>query len=272
MERRTISQARSLRGTGVWTGEEVEVVARPAPAGQGIVFVREGARIPATLGHAVEAPNCTGLRAGEAEVYTVEHLLSAAAGLGVTDLTVEVSGPELPLLDGSARPFVELLQAAGLQGLGAHCGPIRLREPVRVGEGHVMLIAMPAPCTRLAYWLEHAHPLIGRQYACFWPDRNAYAEELAGARTFVTEAEASALIAEGWLKSGGEENAIVAYDDRLSEEPRLPAAFARHKIVDLLGDLWLLGRPVLADVVGWRSGHRENMALAQRIQAQAELP
>jgi UDP-3-O-[3-hydroxymyristoyl] N-acetylglucosamine deacetylase len=270
MERTTIAQARSLCGTGVWTGEEVEVVARPAPAGQGIVFVREGAPIPATLARAVEAPNCTGLKAGEAEVYTVEHLLSAAAGLGVTDLTVEVSGPEVPLLDGSARPFVELLQSAGLKALGTRCDPIPLREAVCVGEGRAMLIAMPSACARLAYWLEHAHPLIGRQYACFWPDRNAYAEELAGARTFVTEAEASALIAGGWLKSGGEENAIVAYDDRLSEKPRLPAAFARHKIVDLLGDLWLLGRPVLADIVGWRSGHRENVELARRIQSRAE--
>ena len=192
MERKTLVRPNSLRGAGVWTGAQIEVTCRPAPPGQGIVFVRDGVRIPATLEHAVEAANCTGLKAGEAEIYTVEHLLSAAAGLGITDLTVESSGPELPLLDGSAREFVSLFESAGLEELGVACDPLELKEPIRVGDGEALLIAVPAASARFGYWLDHPHPLIGRQYACFWPDRDAYAEELAPARTFLTEEEGRA--------------------------------------------------------------------------------
>lgn len=267
MERKTLARTASLQGLGVWTGAGIEVICRPAGPGQGIAFVRDGQRIPATVQHVVDAPNCTGLRAGKAEVFTVEHFLSAAAALGITDMTVECSGPELPLLDGSAMPFLDLFESAGLSGLGVVCEPIVLAEPVCVENDCARITATPASAARLGYWLNHPHPLVGRQYACFWPDRMAYREELASARTFVTEEEANALIAEGWLKSGGEDNAVVVYRDGLSADPTLPQAFARHKLVDLLGDLWLLGRPLIAEVTGWRSGHRENAELARRIWA-----
>jgi len=126
-------------------------------------------------------------------------------------------------------------------------------------------MALPAEEPCFGYVLDYAHPLIGRQFALYRPHSDNYVTELAPARTFATEEQARALLHAGDLKAGSEANAIVVYPDRLSAEPRLENEFARHKILDMLGDLWLLGRPLLAHVIGYRTGHTENHALARRI-------
>jgi len=178
-----------------------------------------------------------------------------------------VDGPEIPLLDGSALPWVELLGEAGLEESAVENPPLVVTEPVIVQHGLAFILALPAEEVVLTYILDHPHPLIGRQWAEFRPGREDFAAALAPARTFVTEAEARSAQAQGLLRGGSEANAIVIYEDHLSAEPGLPAAFARHKLLDLSGDLYLLGRPLQAALTACQSGHRLNHELARALLA-----
>jgi UDP-3-O-[3-hydroxymyristoyl] N-acetylglucosamine deacetylase len=201
----------------------------------------------------------------DSHVAYIEHLMAALAAGGITDLKVQVNGPELPLLDGSARPWVALLKEAGVAEAEGDVFPLAPAEPVVICEGEAFLSALPAGETELVYVLDHPHPLVGRQWARFRPATDDFAAEIAPARTFTTEQEARQAQAQGLLKGGSEENAIVIYPDHLSAPPGLPHAFARHKLLDLIGDLYLLGRPLRARVVAYQSGHELNHRLAQAL-------
>ncbi len=213
------------------------------------------------------APGCSAVGAAGRDVAYVEHLMAALAATGITDLEVRVEGPELPLLDGSARPWMELLAGAGEADHSEEVASLVLAEPIVVREGEALLLALPAEKAELVYVLDHPHPLVGRQWARFRPASDDFAAELAAARTFTTEPEALAAQAQGLLQGGSEDNAIVIYADRLSGPPELPQAFARHKLLDLFGDLYLLGRPVQAQVVAYQSGHALNHRLVQALAA-----
>ncbi|MBM3500008.1 MAG: UDP-3-O-acyl-N-acetylglucosamine deacetylase [Armatimonadetes bacterium] len=266
--RRTIERPCSLVGTALLTGEDVTVTVDPAPPGAGIwlCHIPTETMVRGTLENAADVPHCTSLAFGPARIDFVEHLMAVLAANGVTDVRVEVEGSEVPLLDGSAAPYQALIDEAGVVPLEPALEPIELAAPVTVTSGGKVIVAFPGK-PEFWYVLDHPHPLIGRQTACYRPGAHDFAAEVAPARTFTTEEEARALIAARGLEGADETMAIVAYADRLSAPEPFPNSFAMHKLIDLLGDLYLLGRPLHATVVAFRSGHVENRALARAIQS-----
>ena len=291
MGRRSLGKPVALEGLGVRSGRALRVTLLPAPGGSGLRLERTdtGEAWPLDLSAAFAAPGGSAVGTPESSVIYVEHLLAALSAAGVTDATVRVDGPELPLLDGSALPWVNLLAAAGVVATTGEIAPLVVTAPVVLCEGEAFLTALPcvgaqfiAPAppghnelcpygeAEFVYVLDHPHPLVGRQWARFRPATDNFAADLAPARTFTTEAEARSAQEQGLLQAGSEENALVLYPDHLSAEPTLPHACARHKLLDLLGDLYLLGRPVQARVVAYQSGHRLNHQLASALRSQAD--
>jgi len=264
--RQTVKQSRSLAGPALLTGEPITVTLRPAAAGVGIVLhhVRTRTGIPATLQYAADVPQCTSLASGPARIDFAEHLMAVLSANGITDAVVEVDGGELPLLDGSAAPYQALLEEAGTAPLEGGVEPLELAEPVTVASGGKVIVALPGKA-EFWYVLDHPHPLIGRQTAVFRPGCDDFARGAAPARTFTTEEEARALIAARGLEGADETMAVVAYANHLSSPEPVPNSFAMHKVVDLMGDLYLLGRPLDATVIALRTGHTGNRALARAI-------
>jgi len=274
--RRTLRQTVEVGGVGLHTGASVKTTLVPATRpGTGVVFRITGGASGAVKEVAARASNvsdtarCTLLGSGAGTVSTVEHLLSALAGFGVTDLIVEVDGPELPIGDGSALIWTEVLTSAGIVTMEEENGvaPLALVEPViEVGEKGAFVAAYPSDVPRFTVAAQFDHPLAGTQVARWEPARGeAYAEHVAPARTFGFDFEVEALRAAGLARGGSLDNAVVIYPDRYSSPLRFPDELARHKLLDLVGDLFLVGRPLLADVVAVRPSHRLNVALARRL-------
>ncbi len=265
----TLARPVTVAGVGLHTGAMVKATLVPAARpGSGVVFRVAGEKIPALAANVCDTSRCTVLGNDGARVSTIEHLLSALAGLGVTDLTVEVDGPELPIGDGSALVWVESLRAAGIVGLDKETTPLIVTEPVVVhGEKNAFVAAYPSDAVRFTVATQFDHPLAGTQVARWEPARGeSYGERVAPARTFGFDFEIEALRAAGLARGGTLDNALVVYADRYSSALRFPDELARHKLLDLVGDLALAGRPVVADVIAVKPGHRLNVALARRLQ------
>ncbi|MGQ9732480.1 MAG: UDP-3-O-acyl-N-acetylglucosamine deacetylase [Candidatus Zipacnadales bacterium] len=264
--RRTVARSAQLRGTALLSGQPVTVTVRPAESGRGIVFrhLPSDTCLPASLDCVREVPQCTSLQLGEAKIDFIEHLMAVLAANGITDVVLEVSGDEVPLQDGSARPYQAMLDQAGVAELPEVVEPLVLSEMLAIVENDRGLFALPGK-PQWWYLLDHPHPLIGRQAACYDPLQDDFTTAVAPARTFATEEEARALIAKRGLRGAEEKMAIVAYANRLSAPEPFPNSFAMHKLLDLLGDLYLLGRPILGRIIAHRTGHVDNRALARRI-------
>ncbi len=265
--RRTLAHSRELAGIGVRSGQTLRVTFHPAAEGTGLRLARldTGQAWPLDLSAAFAAPGCSAVGTPDSNVIYIEHLLAALCAERITDALVEVDGPEIPLLDGSARPWTELLVAAGVREMGGEILPVVVTQPHVACEGESFVSATPAQETEYVYVLDHPHPLVGRQWARYRPETDDFAAEIAPARTFTTEAEARYAQEQGLLRGGSEENAIVLYADHFSADPVLPYAFARHKLLDLIGDLYLLGRPLQGRVVAYQSGHQLNHRLGQAL-------
>ena len=269
----TIRRPVSVAGVGYWSGRGVVVDLLPAPAGCGVVIVRGDLDVPvrvaAAVEHRVEARLRTTLAVGGARVQMVEHLLSALAGTGVDCCIVRVSGEELPGLDGSARAFVEAIDAAGLEDLGRPSDPLVVAETVRVEDGDAWIEAAAPRHAGLSveYTLDYAPP-VGRQSFAITVTPESYRDSLAAARTFITAAEAEQLRAAGLCGHVTPQDLLVFGPDGPVGNPlRWPDECVRHKVLDLVGDLALVGRPLHAHVRASRSGHRLNAALAARLLA-----
>lgn len=273
---RTIAREGELRGVGLHRGEEVRLRVRPAPVDSGVVFRRTdlpaAAEVAATVANVVDTDRGTVLAVGEARVHTVEHLLSAVVGAGIDNLVVELDAPEPPAADGSARPFLNLLLECGIEEQDAPVRIIRISDTFSVQEGDSEYVVAPAAKYRLSTTIDFDHPLIGRQYSSVEVDPSSYGEELAAARTFGFVHEVEALKSRGLALGGSPENAVVLTSDGLYEgaELRYPDEFVRHKTLDLVGDLALLGARLEGHVVAQRPSHKGNVALAREILARAE--
>ncbi len=265
--RATLRSSASATDLGVRFGGEVTLTIGPAEIGAGLIIERAdlGARRPLDLPHCSPGPGCTVAGEGEVAVCFVEHLMAALWARGVTDCVVSVDGPEVPLFDGSAMPLLALIDEAGLARSGRPLEPIEVAEPILICEGERALAALPGEPAEFAYSLDYEHPLIGREFARFRPESGAFEAELAPARTFITLEEAEAAREAGLLAAGTERNSVVIYRDHVSEPPAVPHAFARHKLVDLVGDLYLLGRPLTGRVFAFGTGHRHNHELARML-------
>ena len=268
----TIAEKVSCTGIGLHSGAPVQLTLLPARADTGIVIVRNDAgrcvEIPVRVGSLASTRFATTLGRGEDTVRTVEHLLAALHGLGVDNARIVVEGPELPVMDGSAASFVYLLRSAGLFAQRERRRVLRLRRPVEVRDGERWIRAEPAREFRISYAIDFDHPAIGRQ--CLeieGSDPVQFEREVAGARTFGFLRDVRALWDAGLAKGGSLDNTVVLDDERIinPDGPRWPDEFVRHKVLDLYGDLMLLGMPLQAHVQVERGGHALHMALVSAI-------
>jgi UDP-3-O-[3-hydroxymyristoyl] N-acetylglucosamine deacetylase len=271
VRQRTIAEKISCTGIGLHSGEPVHLTLTPARAGSGIVFSR------VDLAHPVEIPACprsvtstqyaTTLGLGDATVGTVEHLLAAVYALGIDNLRVEVDGPEVPVMDGSAASFVFLLRAAGAYEQPEERPRLRVRRPVEIREGERAIRIEPARELRISYAVDYAHPAIGRQVIAELPvDAATFEREICRARTFGFLHEVETLWRLGLARGGSLDNTVVLDEERVLNRDglRWKDEFVRHKVLDLLGDLALLGMAVEGHVHVERGGH----ALHQRLLAE----
>lgn len=258
----TLKEAVSVEGVGVHTGKQCRVTVKPAQENTGITFHVGGRQIPALAEYVVSTDRCTTLGADGVRVMTVEHLLSALAGTGVDNAHIEVDGEEIPVLDGSAKPWVEHFRRAGLREQPAERRRIRLARPVSVMAGDRGIWAMPHPERLLITAVHYNHPLIGTQVAWFDMDKINYLEEIAPARTFGFWEEVESLLARGKALGGNLDNALVIFPDHYSTPLRFPDEVLRHKVLDIIGDLALVGAQVEAWLVAVKPSHTLNTAFA----------
>lgn len=278
---RTLARAIGFEGVGLHTGQPCRVEFRPAAPDTGIRFVRLDLpgepEIPVSPPYAcadAEGMRRTILRNGEAEVHTVEHILAAAAGLEIDNLIIALTSKEpAEPRDGSAAPYVRMFQEAGVTEQPAARRYFRVREPVRYEENGVVLVGLPYDGLKITFTIEYEDAWRGTQHASYVIDRDVFVRDLAPARTFVLQRDVEALRAQGMILGGSLENAVVVKPDGiLNQEPlRFPDEFVRHKILDFIGDLYLLGRPALGHFLSIKSGHATNVRFVQRL-AEAEGP
>lgn len=274
---RTLASPVVVAGRGLLGGEMAEARIEPAPADAGISFERTDletpVRIPALVDHSVTRARRTTLRSGDATIDTVEHCLSALAGLGIDNALIRLRGPELPCGDGSALPFVDAILDAGIAELEAPRRIFRLREPIVLEEGDGSIAALPtaSPGLQVVYELDYADrsDRIGRQTLSYDPARIDYRREIAPARTFSLKEEAEALQAQGLgTHLSPRDVLVIDHDGPIENAFRFEDEPVRHKVLDVLGDLSLVGRPLQARIVAGRSGHALNRRLAARIREQ----
>jgi UDP-3-O-[3-hydroxymyristoyl] N-acetylglucosamine deacetylase/3-hydroxyacyl-[acyl-carrier-protein] dehydratase len=268
--RRTIAREIEIEGVGLHEGRPTRLTLRPAESG-GVRFIRTdlqgSAPIPALASAREERPRRTAIVAGLAEVHTVEHLLAAVAGLGITDLEVRIDQIEVPGLDGSSLPFFRAIEAAGTRDLPGEAPVLVLDRVVALEEKGARIVAMPCPGRLvLEYVLDYAAVLPRMRFVTEVTPRS-FACDLAPARTFCLEQEARALQAAGLGKGASAENTLVVGADGLpiGNVLRFPDEYARHKALDLVGDLALLGARLEARVLAWKAGHALNAALARKL-------
>lgn len=255
-----------LEGIGLHSGQFGRIRIVPAPANSGIVFRVDGHVIPVAPESVVDSHYATTVGRNGARVQTVEHLLAAAAGLGLDNLEVEVEGPEIPAGDGSAKLFVQLLTAAGRAEQSAPRRPVRIPFPIRVGSAGRWIQVIPADRFRISYTLDNDHPAIGVQALSCTPTERIFVEEFAPARTYGFLKDLGFLRRNGLARGASLENAIGLGKRGVLNGLRYRDEFVRHKILDLIGDLALLGRPVIGHVIARNAGHALNVELVVAIQ------
>jgi UDP-3-O-[3-hydroxymyristoyl] N-acetylglucosamine deacetylase len=268
MNQRTIAEKISCTGIGLHSGEPVQLTLNPARAGSGIVFVRTDfaipVEIPARPDYVTATQYATTLGRGRATVGTVEHLLAAVYSLGVDNLRIEVDGPEVPVMDGSSASFVFLLRAAGIYAQPAPRARLRVQRPVEIRDGERSIRIEPSRELRISYAIDYLHPAIGRQaLADLVVDGESFEREICRARTFGFLHEVQTLWKLGLARGGNLDNTVVLDEERVLNRDgvRFPDEFVRHKVLDLIGDLALLGMPIEGHVHVERGGH----ALHQRL-------
>ena len=278
LRQRTLKTAARTTGVGLHTGARVDLVLRPAPVDAGIVFHRTdlagSAPIPAAATVIGDTRLSSTLRVGEAAVSTVEHLMSALAGLGIDNLNVDVAGPEVPIMDGSAAPFVFMLQSAGIVEQPAPKRYLRIVAPVDVRDGDKWARFEPHAGFRLDFTIDFPHPVFGSENRHVVIDfaEHSYVREVARARTFGFMQDVEAMRAAGLGLGGSLQNAIVLDEARVlnSEGLRYENEFVRHKVLDAIGDLYLLGHPLIGQYTAHKSGHGLNNALARALLARPD--
>jgi UDP-3-O-[3-hydroxymyristoyl] N-acetylglucosamine deacetylase len=270
--RRTLRQEVGCTGIGLHSGRPVRLRLLPAPAHHGIRFRRTdvAVEIPATLGHLSRQDHATTLCQDGVSVDTVEHLLSALYALGVDDVLVEVDGPEIPILDGSAAPFVILIHEAGLRPLKALRRHLKVTKPVEVVRGGKWARLVPAEHFEISYVIGFDHPLLRHQATSVRITPRTFTDLVAPARTFGFLREVETLRRNGLALGGSLENAIVIGESGVLNKLRFEDEFVRHKVLDAVGDLALLGHPLLGRLEASKAGHALHAAVAQKLLATAD--
>ena len=276
LRQRTLKNVIRATGVGLHSGEKVFLTLRPAPVDAGIVFRRVDldpvVEVPARADLVTETVLCTGLSCGPAKVQTVEHLLSALAGLGIDNAFIELSAPEVPIMDGSAGPFVFLLQSAGIAEQDAAKRFIRIVRPVEVRDGDKVARFEPYDGFRIGFTVEFDHPAIPSSQSRAEVDFStaSYVKEVSRARTFGFMRDLEYMRERNLGLGGSMDNAIVLDEFRVLNDDGLRYAdeFVRHKILDAVGDLYLAGHPIIGAYEGFKSGHALNNMLVRALMAE----
>ena len=275
LRQRTLKSLVHATGVGLHTGQKVRIALRPAQPDTGVVFRRldlpSAPEIPARADLVGETRLCSCLVRGDTKIYTIEHLMSALAGLGVDNVHVDLDGPEVPIMDGSAAPFVLLIQQAGIEEQGAPKRFLRVKKRIGARDGDKWAVLEPYEGFKLSFSIVYDHPVIEKSNTTLSVDfaKTSYLKEVARARTFGFTQDVEALRDSGLALGGGLENAVVLDEHRVlnAEGLRYADEFIRHKILDAIGDLYLLGRPLLAAFSAHKSGHALNNQLLRELAA-----
>ena len=275
LRQRTLKSLVRATGVGLHTGRKVGMTLRPAQPDTGVVFRRVDLAVPVDLAARAdlvgETRLCSCLVQGNTKVYTVEHLMSALAGLGVDNAYVDLDGPEVPIMDGSAAPFVLLVQQAGIAEQGAPKRFLRVKKRIEVRDGDKSACLEPYEGFKLSFSIVYDHPVIEKSTSSLTVDfaDTSYLKEMARARTYGFMHDVEDLRESGLALGGGLDNAVVLDDYRVlnAEGLRFADEFIRHKMLDAMGDLYLLGKPLLAAYVAHKSGHALNNRLLRTLLA-----
>jgi UDP-3-O-[3-hydroxymyristoyl] N-acetylglucosamine deacetylase len=256
-------------GVGLHSGAPVHLRILPAPAGSGIVFQRvdlDGFEVEAISRNVARVSYATSLMKKGVLISTTEHLLSAFIGTGIDNAIVELDNLELPILDGSAQPFVELIQQAGIRKQRRPRTYLRIRHGLEMREGDKFIAVYPADTYSVSYTIDFPHPLIGKETLSVELANGNYFREIAAARTFGSRQDEKTLRNMGLIRGASRENCVVLTRDGVENPPlRFADEFVRHKVLDLIGDLALLGKQILGNVVADRAGHAMHTALVSRL-------
>jgi UDP-3-O-[3-hydroxymyristoyl] N-acetylglucosamine deacetylase len=268
-QQRTVRRTVGIEGVGLHSGAQTRVEILPAPVNHGLLFARRdlgGKEIPASPEAIGDSSLATTLGRHGATVSTVEHLLAALQGLGIDNARIEVDGPEIPILDGSAAPFVDAIRRVGTTAQSAARRPVTVKRPLTVRDGERAILALPSRDFRISYAIDFPHPAIGYQAVALHLDEEVFAASIAPARTFCLLRDVQAMRASGRAIGGSLDNAVVVGDEGIvGGSLRFRDEFVRHKVLDLIGDLALLGAPLQAHVVVFKGGHRLHAQLVRRL-------
>jgi UDP-3-O-[3-hydroxymyristoyl] N-acetylglucosamine deacetylase len=271
---RTLRRAISCVGIGLHSGNKVQLSLKPAAADFGIRFRRTdlGDReVPANVQHLAGIQLATALSRNEVSVETVEHLLSALVSLGIDNVLIELNSPEVPIMDGSAAPFVYLIQEAGVKQLSATRKYLKIVRPIALSRGDKRIALYPSDHFKVTYSISYDHPLLRHQSRTLRITEHSFIEDIAPARTFTFLKDVEMLRQNGLALGGSLENAIVLGETGvLNNALRFDDEFVRHKILDAVGDLALVGHPVIGHLVAHRAGHGLHTEFAARILEEAD--
>jgi UDP-3-O-[3-hydroxymyristoyl] N-acetylglucosamine deacetylase len=273
IKQRTLKNPIRATGVGLHSGVKVEMHLRPAPVDSGIVFRRmdleHAPDLKADPYLVTDTRLCSMLESGAAKVSTVEHLMSALAGLGIDNVLVDLTGPEVPIMDGSSAPFVFLLQSAGIEEQDAPKRYVRITQPIEVRDGDKWARFTPHNGFRIEFTIDFDHPVFDKSGNTVMIDfaDTAYTKEVARARTFGFMHEVEALRNNGLALGGSLDNAIVMDEFRVlnNDGLRYDDEFVKHKVLDAIGDLYLLGHPIIGSFEAYKSGHALNNALLREL-------
>jgi UDP-3-O-[3-hydroxymyristoyl] N-acetylglucosamine deacetylase len=271
---RTLRRAITCAGIGLHSGNKVTLSLKPAPVDTGIRFRRfdlGGLEVPATVRHVGGINHATGLSRDAVRVDTVEHLLAAFVSLGVDNVIVELNSPEVPIMDGSAAPFIYLIQEAGLKQLTAPRRYMKIIRPISLSRGDKRIALYPSDHFKITYSIAFDHPLLRHQSRTVRLTEESFVDEIAPARTFGFLEDVEMMRQQGLALGGSLENAIVIGDTGvLNNALRFEDEFVRHKILDVIGDMALVGHPIIGHLVAHRGGHALHTEFAARVLEEVE--
>ena len=268
-QQRTLRRTISCAGIGLHSGKKVALSLKPAAADSGIRFRRSdlgGQEVPATVNHVGGINHATGLMRDTIRVDTVEHLLAAFVSLGVDNAVVELSSPEVPIMDGSAAPFIYLIQEAGIKLLSAPRRYLKVLRPISLSRGDKRIALYPSDHFKVTYSIAFDHPMLRHQSRTIRVTEESFVEEIAPARTFGFLEDVEMMRQQGLALGGSLENAIVIGDTGvLNNALRFDDEFVRHKILDAIGDMALVGHPIIGHLVAHRGGHALHTQFAAQV-------
>ncbi len=271
---RTIKNETAFQGIGLHTGRYSKVRLKPASRDTGVVFYRadKGTIIRANIASVIDTSFATTIGYDGAKIKTVEHLLAAVTGLGIDNLLIEVDGPEIPILDGSSTELTGLILEAGIAKQGKKRSYIKITRPIVYEDSHAHIMALPFDGTRITYSINFNHHVVGHQELTFDLTEESFVKEIAPARTFGFLRDMEALRANGLAKGGSLDNAVVVGDEGIlnSSGLRFSDEFVRHKILDAIGDISLLGFPVQGHLLLEKAGHTANLRFLKKLLASSD--